>query len=154
MLSQTTGTEAIVAALTALPAALRRRALVAALRAGAVPVQQRAIQNFKALVGPKATGLAEKSVSIYSITPRNGRLQVAVAITRGAVSARRPVRGWKKQWNRVGAYASVFEFGKEHQPPRPWLRPAAQQSAQAAIEALTAYARAHLNDAVDEAKQK
>lgn len=137
------GIDEVVRALGKLPISMEKVSK-AALRAGAGPVKKQASANFKALVSKEATGLAERSISIYSLKRFQGKLRVAVAVTRGAISA---------LGARVGLYASVFEFGKEGQPPRPWLRPAAQQSTGSALTATKDYYTAKLDSAVNEAKQ-
>lgn len=142
---EVSGDENIKAALKDLPRSVRNKAIRPALRDAAKIVQARAVQNVVSVVAgsPETTGLLARSVVIRSIKDQNRDLRVAVAI--GRAVSRKGVR--------VGLYGSVLEFGKNNQPPRPWLRPAIRESESAVIAKVLTGARKRLDAAVEDAKR-
>lgn len=147
------GVEQTIAAFKKLPVVMRLKILKGATRAGMRAVRARAVQNIQSVVSGQATGLLAKSLSIYNGKQQGTKTVARLAIKAKARSARKPVRGWKKDWGRVGLYGSVLEFGKENQPPRPFLRPAAAQSTQQAVALLSDYISVRLAAAVSEASK-
>lgn len=139
------GANELVAAFGRLPFSMRKKVLRGALKEGAKAVKARAADNVRSVVSNQSTGLLARSISIYSGRGASrDQIRVIVAITANKTA---------RNGARVGLYGSVLEFGKENQPPRPWLRPAAQQSTQQVIQMTSAYGRQHLADAVADAKQ-
>jgi len=137
------GKDNLLKAMKNLPKSMRNKVIRSSLRAGGKIVQKKAISNVQAVTSGESSGLLAKSIVVRSKKTRGKVLGVVVAINK-AVSAKGA---------RVGLYGSVLEHGKENQPPRPWLRPAADQSSGEAISAIVTEARSRLNDAVADAKR-
>lgn len=137
--------------LKALPAAMTRRVLTKSLRLGAVQVQRAAKQNAKAVAEKEVTGTMVKNIVVNKLKNKNGMLRYAVRIRPKAVH---PTKR-DKEGNpvRVGLYAAVLEYGKANQPPRSWIRKAARESANAALNAVTEGVKVNLTAAVEDAKR-
>ena len=141
------GVEGILKALENLPVATQKKILRPGLRKGANIIKKQASENVKSVVSDEATGFLSRNIVVRSLRARNkGDVRIAVAIRPGEV-------GNPRTGTRVGLYGSVLEYGKEGQPPRPWLRPAQRDKAQEAINALVATGQQKFNDMVNEAKR-
>ncbi|GAB3282640.1 hypothetical protein GCM10027347_59000 [Larkinella harenae] len=135
--------KALLKAMQKLPRTIRNRALRKGLRAGAEVVKKRASDNVRSVTSDEATGLLASKLVIRARKQTRTALGVRVAIGRGTA----------KNGARIGLYGSVLEFGKENQPPRPWLRPAADQSASQVLSVLVQESSRYLDDAVEDAKR-
>lgn len=133
----------------ALPRSTRNKALRPALREGAKVVQKAAIANVNAITEDDSSGMLARSIVVRTYKMSKGRLRAGVQIRKGALNKR------KKDKNglvRVATYGAVLEYGKKGQPPRSWIRKAAREKAQAAIEAVSQAARSRMSQALQDAK--
>lgn len=144
-----TGMDQVLKTLAALPAAMRRKAMRQALRAGARVLMRRASANVAAVVSNEATGTLAKNLTVRSLRIYKGRLRYAVQIKPKAVNRKKTVKG---QPVRVGLYGSVLEYGKKNQPPRSWLRKAAREGKDEALGVVTRTAADNLAAAVKAAQ--
>lgn len=121
------GLSTLEATMRRIPAVTRSKAGVKALFAGGGIVKQAAIENVKAVTATSkvTTGVLAKGLRVYRMKQKRGMLHVGVMVRKGLVNTKKIVNG---EAVRVGLYASVLEFGKANQPPRPWLRPAILQN--------------------------
>lgn len=133
-----------------LPASIQKKALKRALSKGAGVVKKAAIANVKSIVSSEATGTLAKSIQIASMKKYNGRLRYAVRIKPKAVNQLKKDKDGKPV--RVGLYGAVLEYGKENQPPRSWLRKAARENTNQALQAISSEARSRMEDAIKDAK--
>lgn len=139
-----TGLDQIIKAMNRLPDATAKKTITPAARAAAVEVQKQAKANVKESAHIHPTGFLMRNIIVKKIRPkREGDVRFAVAIKGKILS---------QKGTRPGLYGSVLEFGKEHQPPRPWLRPAAHEKANDAINTFTQKSRSFLDSAVEAAK--
>jgi len=140
------GVDVLLSAFKNLPVAAQKTILRPGLRKGAAIIKKQASDNVKGIVSEEATGTLAKSIVVRSLKARRkDEIRIVVAIASGAVNP--------KNKQRVGLYGSVLEFGKEGQPPRPWLRPAQRQRAQDAINAVAETGTQKLSEMVEEAKR-
>lgn len=138
------GIKEVLHTLANLPAVTQKKILRPGLRRGAKIIKQQAEQNLRALVSEEATGFLARHLEIRAKRQRNkAEVGVKVQIEGKVLNP--------KNKQRAGMYGSVLEYGKEGQPPRPWLRPAQAARAQDAINALEQYAREKLAEVVAEA---
>lgn len=143
VVSSISGNQAVIEAMKKLPRGVRNRAVRPALRAGAQVVKKQASSNIKGVVSERATGLLERSVVVRTLRQKGQTLRVAIALARGV--SRKGVR--------IGLYGSVLEHGKENQIPRPYLRPAIQQTRAQVQSVVAQEARKRLEAAVEDAKR-
>lgn len=133
-----------------LPRATRNKTLRPALRAGAKVIRDQAVQNIKSVTKGDGTKIGQRSVTVYQLKQVQGRLRVAVAVTRKKVNKYKIVNGKPV---RVGLYLSVLEYGKHNQPPTGWLRGAARGKESAAFNQIAAVAAKNLPAAIQEAQK-
>lgn len=142
-----TGADDIAYALGRVPNSTRKKIIRPGLRKGGNVIKNEAVQNIESVVSDKATGFLAKNVVVRSVRAQNkSDVRVAVTIRPGEVL--NPL-----SHTRVGLYGSVLEFGKEGQPPKPWLRPAQRSKAQETVNALVQTGHQYLQEVVDEAKR-
>lgn len=134
-----------------LPESTRRKALMPALRKGGAVIRKAAAQNVSRVVSNEATGLLSRSIRVYNSKSRSGELGVIIQVQRGTVNAKKLVNGKPV---RVGLYAGVLEYGKEGQPPRSWIRAAADQKESEAINVVTSEINSRMVQAVRDAGGK
>lgn len=123
-----------------LPASTQNKASRPALRAGARVVRDAASTNIQAVVSDEATGLAAKSLRVYSLRRSKGNLRVAVMVKRGVVAS---------NGARVGLYASVLEY----RPGMSWIRKAIRDKKNEAVDAVTREFNKRLVQAVKDAQR-
>jgi len=137
------GIDDILKTLDNLPRAVERKCLRKAMQAGAKVVQKKAVSNLQAQTSDEATGLLARSIVVRVLKTKAGVLRVAVTLAAKKLS---------KLGVRVGLYGSVLELGKENQVPRPYLAPAAKESAPEVLNVITSVSRSNFAEAVKAAK--
>lgn len=145
-----TGVKELVKTLRALPRSMRRKVYMKSLRAGMEVVRKQASDNLLGIASNEATGTAAKNVRVYSARKYRGAYRVLLMIRRGAFNKTKIVNG---QPVRVGLYASVLEYGKANQRPRPWIRSAIERREGEAQTKVAETMRGLLDTAVNEAKR-
>ncbi|WP_312288796.1 HK97-gp10 family putative phage morphogenesis protein [Stutzerimonas nitrititolerans] len=154
------GLEDVLARIDSLKIDVRMKGGRFALRKAAQVIQRQAIENAKRLDDPATPESIEKNVAVRWSGKRfrqNGDLMFRVGILGGArqyANTKENVRAGRagKSYATLGDksnpggdtwYWRFLEFGSEHAPARPFLRPAAQQAAGAAVDEFVAqYSRA------------
>lgn len=124
----------------ALPASTQNKAARPALRAGARVIRNEASTNIQSVVSDEATGLAARSLRVYSLRKYQGQLRVAVMVKRGVYAS---------NGARVGLYASVLEY----RPGMSWIRKAARDKKAEAVAAVRSEMSKRINDAVKDAQR-
>lgn len=147
--SEINGLEEILKKFRNLPRSMQNKALKDALKKGAEVVRKAAKQNVRSIVSSEATGTLEKNIVTSSMKKVRGQLRYAVRIRPKAVNKIKKDKDGNPV--RVGLYGAVLEYGKENQPPRSWLRKAARESTQEALEAIGTETRNRINDALEDA---
>lgn len=139
-------------AMRKLPQKYRTIAGQSALIAGAQIIRKAASENVKSITSASkvATGTLANGIRVYRMKKKRGMLRVGVMVQKGLVNKKKIVKG---EPVRVGLYASVLEYGKANQPPRSWLRSAADSNAQAAFSEVKGVLAKKLNEAVERAKK-
>lgn len=134
-----------------LPRTTQNKAGQQALRAGGLVVRDAAVRNIKAITSKSnvSTGVLAKGLRVYKFKKKQGMIRAGVMVKKGLVNERKRVKGAPV---RVGLYASVLEFGKANQPPRPWLRPALIENDGKVRDAVRVELLNRMDDAVRAAK--
>ncbi|MCR5864653.1 HK97-gp10 family putative phage morphogenesis protein [Aquincola sp. J276] len=124
-------------ALAGLPDKLRRRALRNALAAGARLIRDAARATVPVLAEPtprRASGTVRNAISVR--TSKAARREGNVGVYVNVRPAKGAARGAKSASDPF--YWRFLEFGTDKMAARPYLRPAAQAQAQAALGAFSA----------------
>lgn len=151
--AKVTGLNETLKTMDRLPGVMRKKIYRKALLAGGAVVRDKAVQNVKAIVtGDDSSGVLAKSLRVYGLKKKRGWYRAGVMVKRGAVNPRKKDGSGKPV--RVGLYASVLEYGKYHQPPRPWLKPAYQSEKYYAQDRVKQVISKNLLSAVNEAKNR
>lgn len=134
-----------------MPRSSQRKIYSYALRKGAYPVKVSATNNIKSVSSP-FTGLLSRqsSVAIYNLKKKRGYYRVSVQIKRKLVNVKKVVNGSPV---RVGLYASVLEYGKKNQAPRPWLRKALRERKGDVFSSINSEFNKRLIDAIKDARK-
>jgi HK97 gp10 family phage protein len=138
-----TGVDGVLATLKSLPAEIvskRGGPVKLALAKGARLIRDEAKKNLRRVIamnGDESTGLLEKNViSSRGKPPSTGKGErYLVRVRRKTYPGRKPEKDGKVPTTRKTA--QLLEYGSPHQPATPWLRPAVQQHAEAAITTIT-----------------
>jgi len=117
-----------------LPGRIRKKVSRKALRKGASIVAKSARKNIRSITASSkvTTGTLAKGIRFYNMKNYKGALRVGVMVQKGLVNEKKIINGKPV---RVGLYASVLEYGKANQTPRPWLRPALDNN-EGAVESV------------------
>ncbi len=140
--SKISGQNALYATFRKLPASTQNKAMRPALRKGGTVVAKAVGENIRAQTSDEATGLAARSIKVYSLRKVMGQLRIGVMVKKGLLTAKGV---------RVGLYVSVLEYGKNNQPPRPSFRKAAREKANEAFAAVEAEAGRRMDSAIMDA---
>lgn len=132
-----------------LPTATAKKAYVPALKAGGRVIRKRASNNVKSIVSNAATGTLSRGLAVYKLKNLNGNFRVGVKVRKGLVNKLKIVKG---EPVRVGLYGSVLEYGKQGQPPRSWLRKAAREGKDEAMQAVAAEMSKRMPEVIKDAK--
>lgn len=134
-----------------LPKTLARKAYMKSLRKGGALVKRQAENNLRSVADSGySTGQGEKNIRVYNLRKFKGSYRVGVQIKRGAVNNLKIIKG---QPVRMGLYLSVLEYGKENQPPRPWLRKALDQMERESIRVIAEEMNKNMSAAIEEARK-
>ena len=146
-----TGSKEVEELMRKMPNALRNKAGVRALAAGAFVVKKAAIQNIKSATTDSKvmTGTLASGLRIYKMKPKRGMLRVGVMVKKGLVNKKKIVKG---QPVRVGLYASVLDYGKANQPPTGWLRSAASQNTAEAYSRVETVLKENIDKIIEAAR--
>lgn len=137
------GLKELDAALQAFPAKVEAKVLRGAVRAGSNVIAAEARSRapiLKEEVDNRVPGALKKSIRIMSTVVRNGRVLGGVAAGGGAKVKRGGIRGMADVF-----YAKFVEFGTAKMAAIPFMRPAGDTKASAAVEAAGAYVRERVN---------
>lgn len=146
------GLDEVSKTLLSLPAAMRRKVIMPALRSGAKVVRDQAEANVRSVANKGyATGELEKNISVYNFKKYKGSYRVAIMVKRNAINKTKIVNGKPV---RIGLYASVLEYGKDGQQPRSWIRKAIREKVRETVNAVTRYIAQNINTAVQQSKKK
>lgn len=137
------GVEGVIVTLKSLPPEIvskRGGPVKLALAKGARLIRDAARQNLRAAIaenGDESTGLLLQNViSSRGKAPADGKGErYLVRVRRKAYPGRKPETGGGIPTVRKSA--QLMEYGSEHQPARPWLRPAVTQNGERAISVIT-----------------
>lgn len=132
-----------------LPKSTAKKAYVPALKAGGRVIRKRAANNIKSIVSNSATHTLEKGLAVYKLKNVGGNYRVGVQVRRKLVNKLKIVKG---EPVRVGLYASVLEYGKQGQPPRSWIRKAAREGKDEALQAVAAEMDKLMPEVIKDAK--
>jgi len=138
-----TGVDAVLETLKSLPPEIvskRGGPVKLALAKGARLIRDAARQNLRAVIaenGDESTGLLlENVISSRGKPPADGKGErYLVRVRRKAYPGRKPEESGGIPTVRKSA--QLMEYGSQHQPARPWLRPAVTQNGQKAITVIT-----------------
>lgn len=137
------GLKELDAFLQTLPAKVEAKVLRGAVRAGSNVIAAEARLRAPVLkeeVANRVPGALRKSIRVMSTIIRNGSVQGGVAAGGGAKVKRGGIRGMADVF-----YAKFVEFGTANMPAIPFMRPAGDTKASAAVEAAGAYVRDRVN---------
>lgn len=133
-----------------LPKAAERKASRSGLAAGGRVIAKAAANNVKGIVSNEGTGTLARNIRTYSAKKLRGQMRQTVQVRKGSVNIKKLVNG---EPVRVGLYGSVLEYGKANQPPRTWIRKAAQENTQQALEAFRVAFAKKVNAMIEDAKR-
>lgn len=140
---QVLGLKELDAYLQTLPAKVEAKVLRGAVRAGSNVMAAEARARapiLKEEVDNRVPGALKKSIRIMSTVVRNGTVLGGVAAGGGAKVKRGGIRGMADAF-----YAKFVEFGTVKMPAIPFMRPAIDTRAPAAVEAAGVYVRERIN---------
>lgn len=128
-----------------------------ALAKGARLIRDAARQNLRAAIaqnGEESTGLLlENVISSRGKAPADGKGErYLVRVRRKTYPGRKPEKGGGAP--NVRKSAQLMEYGSEHQPARPWLRPAAIQNGERAISVITEDLKKRIDKTVSDLAKK
>lgn len=148
--SSVTGADKVAKVLANLPAKTRSAAGRKALREGAKVVKAEASANVKKITSESkvATGTLARGLAVYGMKKLRGMLRTGVMVRKGLVH-KRIIKGSPV---RVGLYASVLEYGKRNQPPRSWLRKAADDKSGQVYAKIREELAKNIDKAIEESK--
>lgn len=134
-----------------LPKTTRTNAVRPALREGASLIAGLARKNVKMVaVKGYATDTLIKNIRYYNLKDLRGMARVGVSVKRGAVNAKKIVRG---QPVRIGLYAAVLEYGKKNQRPASWIRRAIRNGETPAVNLILKGIDKRMAEAIEKAKK-
>lgn len=149
--SSIAGAKELEALMKRMPKAMRTKAGLRSLAAGASVVKKAAIVNVKAATsGSKdSTGTLANGLRIYKMKTFRGMLRVGVMVKKGLVNKKKIINGTPV---RVGLYASVLDYGKANQAPTGWLRSAASKNQSDVFSAVEAEITRQMDKIVEAAR--
>lgn len=133
------GLSALYEILQSMPVKLEKNVMRGAIRAGSKPVAEDARRRAPVLAEPdprRVAGALAKSVRIMSTNARGGVVKGGV-VAGGRIKVGRGKNGAQAD----PFYAHMIEYGTVNHAPQPFMRPAIDTQAQAAIDATAAYIR-------------
>lgn len=134
-----------------LPSVMRKKVYIKSLKAGGKVVKEKASENVRSITSNEATGTLAKNLAVYQLKKWQDWFRVGVRVKKKAVNK------MKKDGDgnpvRVGLYASVLEYGKKGQPPRPWLRSAVREEKDNALRAVAKEMKDSMDSAIKDAKK-
>jgi HK97 gp10 family phage protein len=126
------GADQVEALLKRLPSAVSKRVTTASLRSGATVIAKAARAKIRANPSIDSGLLVKKIVSRTVRRPSKGQAQVTVGVAGGA--SMRIMKGHHKPRKKIASrYAHLVEFGTEHSPAEPFMRPAVDSQGSAAV---------------------
>ena len=126
------GAKEIEDLLKRLPERVAKNVTVGGLRAGAAIIARQARRNVRASPSIDTQRLVRSITSRTIKRPKRGQAVVAVGVSRRLTMEVR--KGRKKPMRvRPSKYAHLVEFGTEHSPAEPFLRPALDEKGEEAI---------------------
>jgi len=97
------------------------------LEAGGEVVLAKVRSNLNSVLSGTSTGELQRSLGLTKVRQdRNGKFNIKIGFAE-------PRKGTGKSNAKV---ATILEYGKHNQPPRPFMKPARTQSKSAAVEAM------------------
>lgn len=134
-----------------LPSSTQRRAIQPSMRQAMNIVKELAVANVKLYAVDRVSGTLSRSLQVAMLPKYQGQQRMAVRVRPGAVNKTRLING---EPVRVGLYAAVLQYGKEGQPPRPWMTNAIAKGRTPASEKFRREMAKRMPLAVEEARRK
>lgn len=150
---ESAGLRQLMRNLDALPAALKKSAETAVLRAGATPIQKAAKRNAKKF---RDTGLLEKSIGLRvkavkgeksaRVGPRAGMRQKVTRTNKKTGKTRTEIADPNK-------YSHLVEYGTSKAPAQPFIRPAVESTQGEVLDAMSVGLDKHLTRVAEKLKR-